>query len=132
MWGKLVNCCNSQPAVHMLLFIIIYMCCYTYIHTYMHTHMHAHERTHTHNTHTYIHSQLPFLELMCQLLFAVCQLSLTSQSTHIHVCHNAIDRSSTGEPTLSLVNAILSAKCAASLSFESFNIFSIVLDNVSM
>lgn len=36
------------------------------------------------------------------------------------------------EPTLSLVNAILSAKCAASLSFESFNIFSIVLDNVSM
>ena len=35
-------------------------------------------------------------------------------------------------PTLSLVNAIRSAKCAASLSLESFNIFSIVLDNVSM
>ena len=130
MWGKLVNCCNSQPAVHMLILIIIYMCCYTYTHTY--THICMRMNGHTHTTHTYIHSQLPFLELMYQLLFAVCQLSLTSQSTHIHVCHNAIDRSSTGEPTLSLVNAILSAKCAASLSFESFNIFSIVLDNVSM
>ena len=74
---------------------------------------------------------IPFLVSFYQLLFEVYQLSPAENSIHMYGVSN-ITVTVTIVVTLSLVNAILSAKCAASLSFESFNIFSIVLDSVSM